>query len=114
MPQRDTVPFEHEQVIRNFLSDSEDVGFYVPQPIYRKLIEILGYRTAPNGALIWNTLELKYRFGETQENLWVDTFDSDWRELCDARDAAESEGQCAAVDVDRPADTSTGEQTEGN
>lgn len=107
--QRDTVPYEHEQVIRNFLGMSEFVGFYIPPSIKRHLLGLLGYKTAPNGALIWANIEVKYRLGQNNSMDWVDTFTSDWEELCNDRDEPRT-----VADLGCTPNTSSGESTEGN
>jgi hypothetical protein len=82
------------------------------------LIGMLGYQRAPNGALIWNTIEVKYQLGVSHADLWEDTFESDWEELCDARDDGEQavtiKFEEAIADVEDQLDASTSEPTESN
>jgi hypothetical protein len=101
---RDTIPFDQEQVVRNFLGGCEFVRLTLPRVVRNTLIALLGYKVAPNGALIWNTIECKWRLGENHSTNWIDTFDSDWETLCEEREE-ETE---SAIDADSAADSGPG------
>lgn len=119
--QRDTIPYEHELVIRNFLGSADFVRLTLPLGMRGTLVSLLGYKVAPNGALIWNNIECKYRLGQNHSTNWVDTFDSDWETLCEAREDNTPADIDSAVnaestdaDVDSAVDASAREQTESN
>jgi hypothetical protein len=124
MAQRDTIPFEQERIIRAFLRGADDSGLQLPRSIVGQLIGMLGYQSAPNGALIWNNIEIKYPLGVDHSNRWTDTYESDWQERCDDRaeeirkeleaERALAEAEEAALRVDYPIDTSPSESPEGN
>jgi hypothetical protein len=105
MAQRDTIPFEQERIIRAFLRGADDSGLQLPRSIVGQLIGMLGYQSAPNGALIWNNIEVKYPLG-------VDHREEIRKELEAERALAEAEE--AALRVDYPIDTSPSESPEGN
>ena len=102
---RDTIPFAQEQVIRTFLADAEATLFVIPPKLRGTLIGLLGYKTAPNGVLVWKSIECKWQLGENYSTNWIDTFESDWETLCEARNT---------TDPDRAPDTRASEPAEGN
>ena len=104
--QRDTIPYDQERTIRNFLGSCDFTRLSLPDKMRRELISMLGYKTAPNGALIWRTIECKFRFGYDHSKDWTDTFYSDWETLCEEHDAP--------VNTDGAANTRTRKPTEGN
>ena len=102
---RDTLPFAQEQVVRAFITGAARTGFVIPPHVKGAMIGLMGYKVAPNGALIWKSIECRWRFGDNIEDKWTDTFESDWETLCEERDTTDS---------DSSADSGTSEPTEGN
>ena len=127
MKQRDEIPFAEEQAIRTFLQSP----YRMPDQLRSTLVSTLGYKTAPNGVLIWNNIEVTYKFGADQTDMWEDTFESDWETRCakeDTRREVEQQEadeefdlanglqaeEDAVVNPDSAAHTSAREPTEGN
>ena len=102
---RDTLSYEQERTIRNFLGSCDFTKLTLPAKMRGELIRMLGYKSAPNGALVWKSIECRWRFGENIDDRWIDTFESDWETLCAERNTTDS---------DSATDTSASEPTEGN
>jgi hypothetical protein len=109
--------YEWERVIRNFLDSCDFVGYPLDPAVRGQLLSELGYKIAPNGAIISQHIEVKYQLGQDKENLWTDTYHSDWEKRCAEENPSapvDVEEPEAIADVEDQLDASTSESPEGN
>lgn len=88
-----------EIIVRTFISDAKAVELALPNEWVMLLYDMMGYKVAPNGALVPKDMVLIMPYNTVIADYWEDEYDSDGE---------------AFIGTDVDADTSASEQTEGN
>jgi hypothetical protein len=76
------VNVDQEAVIREFIIGVEEWEVPINPPTMAHLLDLLGYKVAPNGARVWKSTEIKVKFGQPFDV--EDMFYKDWQEITDA------------------------------
>lgn len=90
---------EQEIVVRTFISDAKRTELTFESVWIMDLYDRMGYKVAPNGALVHKSKLLSIPYNTEAKNYWEDVYDADGETF-------------AGPDSD--ADTSTSESSEGN
>ena len=98
---------EQEHPVRAFINDVEVLGLPISNKIIIELLDLLGYKVAPNGARVWKEIEIKIPYGGKCE--LEDQFMSDWNDIGMTFDDVEIEHEAE----DQP-ESSTSEPPEGS
>ena len=88
-----------EVVVRTFLQGVKDTDLTMPNTWLMELYDRMGYKCAPNGALVHKDTVLKLPYNTPAKDYWEDVYEADGE---------------AFIGTDVAVDTSTGEPAEGN
>lgn len=84
MPRVASVSKDQEVCIRQFVEGADAVGLAIDSTYFIKLMEMLGYKIAPNGARVHADTPLEIQYGAPIKDAWEDQYYIDWQETTDA------------------------------
>jgi len=99
MPRTSKLTEAQEVVVRTFLRSVKDVDLKMPNTWLMELYERMGYKVAPNGALVHMDLPLRLPYNTPAKDYWEDVYETDGE---------------AFIGPDAETNTSTSQSSEGN